>query len=98
MGTSGPAETFFVVVASTPLQRAEVMTTRIREQLECAPALKNKAAVSITTGAIELIAAAWEGPLEQQVQALVAEVGGMIMTHMNRKPESAHKKGTQLSN
>lgn len=94
MSTSGPGETLFVV-ASTSLQQAESMTKRIREQLECAPALNGKATVSITTEAVELKAAAREGPLEQQVQALVGELSAMIMTHLNSKPGSPQHKGTR---
>ena len=40
MGTTGNAETFFVV-ASTDLQRSGIMTTRIREQLERMDELKS---------------------------------------------------------
>jgi hypothetical protein len=97
MGSSGPSETFFVV-ASTPLAQAEIMTARIQEQLQCAPALKDKIAVNITVDAVPLTPDCWEGPLEKQVQGLVSEVGGMIMWQMNKRQEPAQPKATQPSN
>ena len=53
MGTSGASETIFIV-ASTDLQRSEVMTTRIREQLERVADLKTKCTVNIATLPIQL--------------------------------------------
>jgi len=53
MGTSGAAETFFVV-ASTDMPRSGIMTARIREQLERVPDLKAKCSLTIMAAPIEL--------------------------------------------
>src|SRR5208282_6499372 len=53
MGTSGAAETFFIV-ASTDLQRSGIMTTRIREQLDLVENLREKFTLAIATMPIEL--------------------------------------------
>jgi sigma-B regulation protein RsbU (phosphoserine phosphatase) len=53
MGTSGAAETFFVV-ASTDLQQSGIMIARIREQLERVPDLKAKCTLTIMAAAVEL--------------------------------------------
>src|ERR1019366_5344991 len=52
MGTSGTAETFFVVV-STDMPQSGIMTARIREQLERVPELKAKCTLTIMAAPIE---------------------------------------------
>src|SRR4029077_20380983 len=69
MGTSGAAETFFVV-ASTDLQRSGIMTTRIREQLERVSDLKTKCTLTIATVPVELPPSHPGETLEQQVQTV----------------------------
>jgi hypothetical protein len=88
MGSSGAAETFFVV-ASTDLQSSGIMTTRIREQLENLPDLKTKCTVSILTLPVELPSADAGKTLEQQVEAVADCVSQMILTSMERKHSSA---------
>jgi len=88
MGTSGAAEIFFVV-ASTDLQRSGIMTTRIREQLELLPDLKNKCTVTITTLPLEPPSADPGKTLEQQVQTVADCVSQMILMSMERKQQSA---------
>jgi signal transduction histidine kinase len=85
MGTSGAAETIFVV-ASTDLQQSGIMTARIREQLERVVDLKTKCTVTITTLPVELPSDSRSGTMEQQVQAVAGSVGQMILTSMDRKP------------
>jgi sigma-B regulation protein RsbU (phosphoserine phosphatase) len=89
MGTSGAAETFFVV-ASTDMPRSGIMTARIREQLERLPDLKAKCSVTIMAAPIELPSeisgqSFSSQSLEQQVQALASHVTGMITSSMERK-------------
>src|SRR5208283_2252650 len=84
MGTSGAAETFFVV-AATSLELSGVMTTRIREQLERVPELDTKCSLSVMAAALELPAAHPDETLEHQVQTLADVVTQSIMTSMERK-------------
>ncbi len=90
MGTSGAAETFFVV-ASTDLERSGIMTTRIREQLQRVPDFNTKCTLTITTLPVELPPDSLEGSLEQQVQNVVACVTQMILASMDRKHLCAAK-------
>lgn len=81
VAASSPAESFYVV-ASTDMERAGIMTTRIREQLERIADLKNKAALTITAVPVELPAFAAGLSLEKQVQEVGDRVTEMIMTSM----------------
>jgi signal transduction histidine kinase len=90
MGTSGGAETFFVV-ASTDLERSGVMTTRIREQLERAPDLKSKATLTVMAGAVELPPVSADQSLDHQVHAVAGSITQMILASMERKHASAGK-------
>lgn len=88
MGSSGPAETFFVVT-STDLQHSGIMTTRIREQLERIADLTNKATLTITTLPVELSPALASEGLEEQVQRVAECVTGMVMKALGREQMSA---------
>ena len=92
MGTSGAAETFFIV-ASTDLERSGIMTTRIREQLERVPDLKAKCMLSITTVPVELPAAGEGELLEKQVQGVADCVTQMVLRSMERKHVSGGNAG-----
>jgi hypothetical protein len=83
MGAAGAAETFFVV-ASTDMQRAGVMTARIREQLERVAELQSKCMVTISTLPIELPAEHGE-TVDLQVQTLTDCVNEMILSNMDRE-------------
>ncbi|MFY9558742.1 MAG: hybrid sensor histidine kinase/response regulator [Terriglobales bacterium] len=96
MGASGPAETFFVV-ASTDMQRAEIMTTRIREQLERIADLKTKGTLTITTAPVELASSDPGLPLAGQVQAVADRVTEMIMMSLGRKPTSPGNSGKHFN-
>ncbi len=78
----GAGEAFYVI-ASTDLQRAGVMTTRIREQLERVPGLKAKALLAISLVPVNFAALEPDAPLEQQVQALAGRVTEMILNDMH---------------
>jgi signal transduction histidine kinase len=90
MGTSGAAETFYVV-ASTDLQRSGIMTTRIREQLERVPDLKTKCTLTISSAPVQLPAADTKQSLDQQIQSVAGCVTQMIFTGMERKRPPAGK-------
>lgn len=92
MGAPGPAETF-LVVASTDMEHAEIMTKRIREQLGQIADLKNKGTLTITTAPVELAPADPNLPLEKQVQAVAHRVTEMIMVSMERKQSSTGSNG-----
>jgi sigma-B regulation protein RsbU (phosphoserine phosphatase) len=90
MGTSGVVETFYVV-ASTDLERSEIMSTRIREQLERVPDLKTKCTLTITTIPVQLPIADVKESLDQQIQSTAGCVTQMILNAMERKNVSAKK-------
>jgi signal transduction histidine kinase len=101
MGTSGAAETFFVV-ASTDLQQSGILTARLREQLERVPDLKTKCALTIMAAAIELPSDISSQSfsslsLEQQVQTVAEHITWMITTSLERKQSCAHES-TRNSN
>jgi hypothetical protein len=96
MGTSGAAESFFVV-AATDLQRSGIMTARIREQLERVTDLKTRCTLTISTVPVELPSEEPGETLEQQVQTVAACVTRMILTSMERKQLCA-EKGAHDSN
>jgi nitrogen-specific signal transduction histidine kinase len=91
MGTSGAAETFFVV-ASTDLERSGVMTTRIREQLERVADLKTKCTLTITTVPLELPSENAGATLEQQVQTVADCVTQVILTTSERQHSIAGQR------
>jgi len=76
-GSPGAAETFFVV-ASTDLESAGIMTTRIYEQLAKMCDLATKASVSITTTAITP-APTPDQTLDDQVKAVADSVNEQIL-------------------
>ncbi len=92
MGASGPGETFFVV-ASTDMERSQIMTTRIREQLERVGELKTKATLTITTAPVELSSVNLCQSLEKQVEAVADRVTEMIMMRLEKKERHAGNSG-----
>jgi signal transduction histidine kinase len=77
MGSAGTSETFFVV-ASTDIERAGIMTTRVREQIEKIDDFANKAILTITTTPVEPSLNASQS-LEEQVRAVADCVTAKIM-------------------
>ncbi len=96
MGTSGAAESFFVV-ASTTLERSGIMTTRIREQLERVTDLKTKCVLTITTVPVQFPDTGTNESLDLQVQTVAGSITQLILTSMERKHLSAGKS-TQSAN
>ncbi len=91
MGTSGLSETFFVV-ASTDLQHAGIMSTRIREQLENVTGAKEKGTLTITTAPVDVPPANAGDSLEQQIQTVAGCIMGMVMSSLEKKYVEPGKK------
>ncbi len=94
MGTSGPSETFFVV-ASTDLQHAGIMSTRIREQLENVTGVKEKGTLTISTAPVDVPPANAGDSLEQQIQTVAGCIMGMVMSSLEKNTSSLEKKQKQ---
>ena len=73
MTATGPDRTF-LIVASTDLDRAQIMMTRIREQMEKLAALKAYGCFEVTAAALPSPAPAAGDSLQQQVE----EVAGIV--------------------
>jgi len=85
MAASGSTETFFVV-ASTDMERAQIMTTRIREQLTRVCDLQNKGTLTITTAPVEPARLSANPAAGNNVEALADHVTEMIMTSLQASP------------
>lgn len=73
MATAGAEQSFFVV-ASTDLTRAEIMMTRIREQLGKVPELKTNGELKVSASSVALPDPAVAASLEQQVYEVASRV------------------------
>ena len=91
MGSASTTETFFVV-ASTDMERAGVMTRRMREQIERVAGLKEKGTLAITVTPIQPSAEMRTGSIENQVQAVAQTVTEMVMRGMDAKHNSGNGK------
>lgn len=97
MGSSGRSETFFVV-ASTDVERAQIMTKRIREQLERRQDGKTEYTIKIGTSAIDLPLPGDEGGAELQVERLAEQVTQAIMASLEPRPwHTMEEKGGKAS-
>jgi len=97
LGNPGPEETFFVV-ASTDLERSEIMTTRIRGQLDRIAGLSSKGQLTVNALPIELPSPGTGGSfpggtLEEQVQRLADQVTEMVLGSMAKQKLSARGSG-----
>ena len=90
MVASGAEETF-LVVASTDLERAEIMMTRIREQLEKVPELKATGELEVSALAVPLPDRAAGHSLAEQVQEVAVTVGEMAQTVLTGKQDCESK-------
>jgi hypothetical protein len=79
MTASGADETF-LVVASTDLDRANIMMTRIREQLGKVPDLKGTGELEVSALAVPLPERGAGHSLEEQVREVADTVGEMVRT------------------
>ena len=81
MAGNGPTETFFVV-ASTDMQRVNIMTGRIIEQISGLASLKGTGKVEVTAKPVE--AAVAESPsLDEQIEAVADRVAEMIVQELD---------------
>jgi len=87
MATPGPEQTFFVV-ASTDLTRAEIMMTRIREQLAKVPDLIASGDFEVSASAVTLPDRGAGLTLEQQVQAVAEQVTAMARSTLSTQQNS----------
>ena len=90
MSRTGPEETFFVV-ASTDMERAEIMLARVGEQLGAMPQLQASGTVQVTAQTVPLELPFMKSPklpmkLEEQVQVVADRVTEMIKHHIADKP------------
>jgi hypothetical protein len=90
MSKSGPGETFFVV-ASTDMQRVNIMLTRVREQIGALPQLQATGTVQVTAQPVGLEGLFMESEkppmkLEERVQQVADRVTEMIKQQIEGKP------------
>ena len=100
MGSPGTDETFFVV-ASTDMERAEAMTSRIREQVGKVAGLQSKATLTVNAVPIEIPEAQAGGAfpggtLESQVERLAERVTEMVMGSIERKKLATRSNGKAI--
>ena len=81
MAGNGPAETFFVV-ASTDMQRVNIMTARITEQINGLALLNGTGKVEVTAKPVA-ITVAKSPSLDEQVEAVAARVTEMIVQDLD---------------
>jgi signal transduction histidine kinase len=87
MADTGADETF-LVVASTDLEHAEIMMTRIREQLGKVAGLDGAGELQVTAMAVPLPDLGAKDSLQDQVQEVARIVGEMVRTVVGRKLDS----------
>ncbi len=90
--TSGGAEETFLVVASTDLERAEIMMTRIREQLGKVADLNGTGEQEVSALAVPLPDRAAVLSLEARVQEVACTVSEMVRTVLEGKQSSTEQK------
>lgn len=93
MGNSGTAEIFFVV-ASTDLERAEIMMTRIREQIEAGADLKARGVLQVSATALPRPSAEGNQALEELVQALADSVTANVKQVLGAESRSEREEST----
>lgn len=89
MGESGATETFFVI-ASTDMAHADILTARIRKQLERVTDLKAKGTLTITVVPVEGVCTVAGQSLEKQVGAVAGRISDMIMLSMAGRKSPAN--------
>jgi signal transduction histidine kinase len=78
--TSGAADETFLVIASTDLERANIMMTRIREQLGKVDGLKGTGELEVSATAVPLPEGDSGLSEEEQVEQVAGAVNGMVQT------------------
>jgi hypothetical protein len=85
MTAAGPEQTFFVA-ASTDLDGSEVMSARIREQLEKLPVLSAAGKFSVSAQTVSTSGLDSSQALEKQVIAVADRVTAMMRTGSRNGP------------
>jgi signal transduction histidine kinase len=86
--TGDGAEETFLVVASTDLERANIMMTRIREQLGKVPDLDGTGELEVSASAVPLSDRAAGHSLQEQVQEVAQTVAEMVRSVLGGKQNS----------
>jgi signal transduction histidine kinase len=85
--TAAGADETFLVVASTDLERAEIMMTRIREQLGRVAGLDGTGELQVSALAVPLPDPGTNPSLQDQVQEVACTVGEMVRTVLGGKQD-----------
>lgn len=85
MSGSGPAETFYIV-ASTDMDRVNVMLARIHEQLGRCADLQTTGSLKVMAAPVQVSTVDRQTTLEQQVQEVATQVSEMITQAMAQGP------------
>jgi signal transduction histidine kinase len=91
MKPPGTEQAYFVV-ASTDLTRAEIMMTRIREQVGKVPALEGTGDLEVTASAVMLPDPAADHTLEERVQEVAQRVAEMVRSALAAKQNFTEDK------
>ena len=81
MAGNGPVETFFVV-ASTDMQRVEIMISRVKEQLGAVASLKNSGAIEVSAAPIPVVLTPEIWMLDEQVDEVAETVRQMVIQEL----------------
>jgi signal transduction histidine kinase len=86
--TAGSAEETFLVVASTDLERANIMMTRIREQLGKVSDLNGSGELEVSASAVALPNRGAAHSLEEQVREVARVITEMVRSVLGEKQSS----------
>ena len=86
MGTNGPVETFYVV-ASTDMERVNIMMERIRGQIGALPKLKATGVLRVTAENIPCPDVTDAGTLEQKVWGIADHVTGIVQQGLGNQEQ-----------
>ena len=92
LGNSEPDEIFFIV-ASTTVERSQILMTRIREQLERCPELKAREVFSVSSSLLEVPAVEGDVQVERLVLQVAQHVTDTVMLAL-RKPQNSNQIST----
>ena len=92
LGNSEPDEIFFIV-ASTTVERSQILMTRIREQLERCPELKASEVFSVSSSLLEVPAVEGDVQVERLVLQVAQHVTDTVMLAL-RKPQNSNQIST----
>jgi hypothetical protein len=92
LGNSEPDEIFFIV-ASTTLERSQIMMTRIRQQLEGCAELKASEVFTVSSSSLEAPPAQGEVQLERLVLQVAQNITDTVMLAL-RKPQNSNQFST----